>query len=225
MAYTIVSQTATWDSKLGSFATTTTVESLTGYPSIPSGAVDVTKTIQDGVYRVTYKEIGDNTSGGGGGGGGGSTSSFNYEAHTSVSTEPLITFGSFGPGGVWHLDDTAKDKIKQAEADQTLWKQYATGTDGLAVYASFILSGIETFFAPTITLTITADESSLPDLTYLGKIATVSSAPTLPNGGTWLFAGCNFSALQNSKWRVSREYRASGKGGWNEDLYGNGGGA
>jgi hypothetical protein len=226
MSDTIVSQSATWDSKLGGFVTTTTIESLAGFPSIPSGAVDATKTIQDGVYRVTYKDFGDTTSGGGGGGSsGGSTVSYNYEAHSSVSTEPLITFGNFGAGGVWHLDDTAKDKIKKAEADPTLWKQYAAGTDGLAVYASFILSGIETFFAPTITLTITADEESLPDLGYLGKIATVSNAPILPNGGTWLFAGCNFSALQNGKWRVSREYRASGKGGWNEDLYGNGGNA
>jgi hypothetical protein len=221
MPDTIVSQSATWDPKLGNFITTTTLESLTAFPTIPAGAVDVTKSKQDGVYRVSYKDLGDSTGSGGGGG----ASSYNYEAHTSVSTEPLITFGNFASGGSWHLDSTARDNIKKAEADPKLWKQYAAGTDGLAKYAEFILKGLETYFAPTITLTITADENNLPDLTYLGKIATVSNAPTLPSGGNWLFSGCNFSALQNSKWRVSREYRASGKGGWNEDLYGNGGGA
>ena len=224
MSDIIVSKSAVWDARLGSFVTTTTLENLTQFPSVPTGAVDVNKSVENGTYRVSYKDLGDST-------GGTSTTpttpttSYNYEGHTSVSTEPLITFGSFQSGGTWELNDDAKDKIKKAEADPTLWKTYAAGTDGLAIYATFILEGIETYFAPTITLTITDDESNLPDLTYLGKIATVSNAPTLANGGNWLFAGCNFSALQNAKWRVSREYRASGKGGWNVDLYGNGGGA
>jgi hypothetical protein len=221
MPDTIVSKSATWDPKLGNFITTTTLESLSAFPTIPSGAVDVTKTIQDGVYRVSYKDLGDSTGGGGGGGGG--ASSYNYEAHSSVSTEPLITFGSFGPGGSWALDDDDKKKIKAAESDPTQWKTLAVSPKtGLSKYANFILSGIESFYAPSITVTITADESSVPDLSNLGKIASISNVPTLPSGGNWLFAGCNFSALQNSKWRVSREYRASGKGGWNPDLYGAG---
>jgi hypothetical protein len=221
MADTIVSQSATWDPKLGNFITTTTLENLTAFPTIPAGAVDVTKSKQDGVYRVTYKDIGDSTGGGGGGGGG--ASSYNYEAHSSVSTEPLITFGSFGAGGSWALDDDDKKKIKSAESNPTEWRVLAVSPKtGLSKYANFILSGIESFYAPSITVTITADESSVPDLSNLGKIASISNVPTLPSGGNWLFAGCNFSALQNSKWRVSREYRASGKGGWNPDLYGAG---
>jgi hypothetical protein len=214
----IVSKSATWDSKIGNFVTTTTLENLTQFPNIPSTAVDATKSQENGTYRVTYKDIGDST-----GTGTGSTSSgnYNYECHTSVSTEPLITFGSFQSGGTWALDDTAKDKIKRAEADPTLWKTYAVGTDGLAKYASFILKGVESFYAPTITLTITADETNVPDLTNLGKTATgLTNAPTLPNGGNWLFSGCNFTALANGKWRTSREYRASGKAGWDNDLYG-----
>jgi hypothetical protein len=219
MPDTIVSKSATWNPKIGNFVTTTTLESLTAFPTIPAGAVDVTKTQEGGVYRVSYKDSGDTTEGGGGGGGGGGTT-YNYECHTSVSTEPLITFGSFGPGGAWALSNDDKLKIKSAEADPTLWKQYAVGTSGLAEYAAFILQGIESFYAPTVTLTITTDENSLPSLAGIGKIASISNAPTIPSGGNWLFAGCNFSALQNGKWRISREYRASGKGGWNADLYG-----
>jgi hypothetical protein len=220
MSDTTVSKSATWDSRLGNFITTTTLENLTDFPSIPSGAIDVTKTIEGGVYRVTYKNAGDNTSSGEGGGGGG-TDPYNYELHSSVSTEPLITFGSFQTDGQWVLDDTMRQKIKDAEADPTKWKEYAVGTDGLAKYATFILQGIETFFVPTVTLTITDDESSVPNLSQLGKIAEgLTNAPTIPSGGNWLFAGCNFSALQGGKWRVSREYRASGKGGWNNQLYG-----
>ena len=221
MSDTTVSKSATWDSRLGNFITTTTLENLTDFPSTPSGAIDVIKTIEGGVYRVTYKNAGDTTGPAGGGGGGGIPISYNYELHSSVSTEPLITFGSFQTGGEWALDDTMRQKIKDAEADPTNWKKYAVGTDGLAKYATFILKGIDTFFVPTVTLTITDDESSVPNLHQLGKIASgLTNAPTIPSGGNWLFAGCNFSALQGGKWRVSREYRASGKGGWNNELYG-----
>lgn len=218
MSDTTVSKSAVWDSKLGGFVTTTTLENLTQFPSIPAGAVDVTKSVENGTYRVTYKDLGDTT----GQSPVAPTANYNYECHTSVSTEPLITFGSFQSGGTWALDDDAKAKIKAAESDPTLWKTYATGTDGLAKYAEFILQGIESFYAPTVTLTITSDEANLPLLTNLGKIATITNTPTLPSGGNWLFSGCNFSALQNGKWRISREYRASGKNGWNSDLYGAG---
>lgn len=213
---TTVSKSATWDAKLGSFVTTTTLESLGDFPSIPGGAIDATKSIENGVYRVTYKDLGDNT------GTSPSTpsSSYNYEGHTSVSTEPLITFGNFQSGGDWELSDDDRAAIKKAEADPTLWKTYVIGTDGLSKYAELVLKGAESFYAPSITLTITEDENSFPDLTNLGKIATLTNAPTLPSGANWLLAGCNFTALQNGKWRVAREYRASGKGGWNSDLYG-----
>ena len=214
----IVSQTAVWDAKVGNFVTTTTLEDLTAFPSAPSYAVDVSKSIEDGVYKVTYKNIGDSTSGGGGG----SASSYNYECHTSVSTEPLITLGSFASGGTWALSDSDKQAIKDAESNPSLWKVYAgSGTTGLAQYATFILLGIESYYAPSVTLTITEDEASVPDLSSIGKIASgLTNAPTLPTGGNWLFSGCNFAALQNGYWRVSREYRASGKGGWNNSLYG-----
>ena len=215
MSDVLVSQSATWDPKIGNFVTTTTLENLQQFPSIPSGAVDVTKSVQDGVYRVTYKNVGDGTSGGGT-----TSSSYNYELHSSVSTEPLLTFAYFQPGGAWALSDADKDKIKAAEADPKLWKSYLTGSTGLAKYAELILKGVESYFAPTATLTITADENSVPDLSQLGRVVTVSNAPTCAPGGNWLFSGCNFSALQNNKWRVSREYRASGRGGWNADLYG-----
>jgi hypothetical protein len=211
-----VSKSAVWDSKLGGFVTTTTLENLIQFPSIPTGAVDATKSVENGTYRVTYKDLGDSTSGTTVA----PTANYNYECHTSVSTEPLITFGSFQSGGTWALDDADKAKIKDAESDPTLWKTYATGTGGLAKYAEFILQGIESYYAPTVTLTITSDEANLPLLNNLGKIATITNTPTLPTGGNWLFSGCNFSALQNNKWRISREYRASGKNGWNDDLYG-----
>jgi hypothetical protein len=218
MSDVIVSKSATWDSKIGNFITTTTLENLTAFPAIPAGAIDVTKSVEGGTYRVSYKDNGDTT---GAGGAPGSSSSYNYECHTSVSTEPLLTFGSFQSGGAWALSDDDKTKIKEAEADPTKWKDHAAGTGGLAQYATFILAGIESFYAPTVTLTITDDESSVPALSDLGKIASgLSNAPTLPSGGDWLFSGCNFSALQNGKWRISREYRASGKGGWESELYG-----
>jgi len=221
MADTIISKSAKWDPRLGNFITTTKLGNPQQFPSYPAGAQGVSKSVEDGLYTVTYQDIGDP----GNPNPPNNPLNYNYELHSSVSTEPLITFGNFVPGGEWELSDDAKQKIKDAEVDPRLWKSYVVGTDGLAKYAEFILRGIESFYSPTVTLTITEDEVEIPDLAYLGKIATVINAPSLPKGGNWLFSGCNFTALPNSKWRVSREYRASAAGGWNEDLYGNGGNA
>ena len=219
MATSIVSKSAVWNPQLGNFVTTTKLADPVDYPAYPETARDVTKSVEGGLFTVTYKDIGDPSSPSPPG----NTSNYNYEAHSTCSTEPLITFGDFGPGGAWALSDPQKQKIKDAEVDPTKWKTYAAGTDALAKYATFILRGIESYYAPSITLSITEDENIVPDLTYLGKIATVNNAPALPHGGNWLFSGCNFSALSNGKWRVTREYRASASGGWDPELYGNAG--
>jgi hypothetical protein len=54
---------------------------------------------------------------------------------------------------------------------------------------------------------------------YIGTIQSVSNAPSLPSGSNWMLVGCNAEALANGKWRITREYRASGRGGWNKDIY------
>jgi hypothetical protein len=80
--------------------------------------------------------------------------------------------------------------------------------------------GIESVLKPSITLSITTVESSLPSMSSIGKIATISNAPTLPTGANWLLTGMNATAIADGKWKISKEYRASGEGGWESALYG-----
>jgi hypothetical protein len=223
MADTTVSTSSKWVASLGRFITTTTLESLSGYPSAPSGAVNVTKSFSDGVYRLTYDSDGDLSNGGGGGGGGGSSQTWNYEIHTTTSSEPLKSFWKFADGQEWALSADDLKTIQDCEAGTKKWADQLTGSGGLNAYAYlYFKKGIESVLKPSITLSITADESSLPSMADIGKIAAgLTNAPALPTGANWILTGMNAIALINAKWRVTREYRASGQGGWEQMLYGN----
>ena len=215
MSDTIVSQQVTYDPRTNNSLTTTVKESLTSYPSVPSDAIDATKEYNSGVYRVTYKEPGDTTGGGGGGGG---SSTYSYEIRSSLSTEPLLTHPYFQSGGKWDLTSHARE-LAEMKTDPAAIARYAEGSDALGEYAGRLNDGVESFFAPSITMHISQDESALPNLSQIGKIATLSNAPTVPTGCTWMLTGCQSTALQSGKWRNVYEYRLSGSGGWDTGLY------
>jgi hypothetical protein len=220
MPDTIVSKSARWDSKLNSWVTTTTLESLGSFPAIPTDAVNATKSFDDGLYRVTYDDVGDNT---------GTTPSppsatnYSYEIHTTTSTEPLKSFWKFAPSQTWFLSSSDLAIIADCETGAKKYSDFieeGKGSTGLISYCRLWCKGIESVLKPSITLSIIDDESSLPSMADIGKVATgLNNAPTLPSGGNWLLTGMNASALPNNKWRISREYRASGQLGWEPTLY------
>jgi hypothetical protein len=220
MPDTIVSKSAKWDSKLNSWVTTTTLENLSGFPAIPATAVNATKSYDGGVYRCSYDDVGDNT---------GTTPSTppatntSYEIHTTTSTEPLKSFWKFASGQPWFLSTSDLSIIADCESGTKKYSDYTSagsGSDGLRSYCILWCKGIESVLKPSITLSITSDESNLPSMADIGKVATgLTNAPTLPTGGNWLLTGMNASALSNGKWRISREYRASGQLGWEPTLY------
>jgi hypothetical protein len=146
MAETTVSRSATWDAKTATFKTTTVVESFSAFPSFPSTSIDVTKEIVDGKYRTTYTEGGDATSGTPTG----QTSSYSYQIHSSLSTEPLKTHQKFANGGSYALSSDDLDKVKKAEAGEITWKSISTGSGGLAKYATLWMQGIESYLNPSI---------------------------------------------------------------------------
>jgi hypothetical protein len=225
MADTTVSTSSKWVASLGKFVTTTTIESLSAYPSVPADVFNVTKSFSDGVYRLTYDSDGDlSNGGGGGGGGGGSSQTWNYEVHTTTSSEPLKSFWKFASGQPWALDANAHKIIQNCENGTESWSKYtdpAAGSTGLAAYARLILKGQDSVLKPSITLSITADQTTLPSMSEIGKIATnLTNAPALPSGGNWILTGMNAVALIDGKWRVTQEYRASGQGGWEPTVYG-----
>jgi hypothetical protein len=222
-AETTVSTSSKWSANLGRFITTTTVESLSAYPSAPGGVYNVTKSFSDGVYRLTYDSDGEDQGGGGGGGGGNNQQTFNYEIHTTTSSEPLKSFWKFADGGPWELSDEDLKIIQECESGTKKWADQLTGSGGLNAYAYlYFKKGIDSVLKPSITLTITDDEPNLPSMAEIGKIAAgLTNAPTLPTGGNWILTGMNAVAVAGGKWRITREYRASGQGGWEEMLYGN----
>jgi hypothetical protein len=213
----IISTTSSWDPQINDWVTTTIDESFTGFATIPSNAIDASTTLSEGKYVTTYKQQGYSS---GGSSPTPSTTNYSYTIHSSTSQEPLITHAIFQTGGTYALTDDDKNKIKLAEADPTLWNGYKSSSSaGLAQYATLILAGQESYLNAGVTLTITSDETALPNLTTVGHIATVSNAPTLASGCNWLFTGCSAEALSGGKWRISREYRSSGTKGWNSTIY------
>jgi hypothetical protein len=120
------------------------------------------------------------------------------------------------------LSDDDLKTIQDCEAGTKKWADQLTGSGGLNAYAYlYFKKGIESVLKPSITLSITDDESSLPSMAAIGKIATLNNAPALPPGANWILTGMNAVALINGKWRVTQEYRASGQGGWVPMLYAN----
>jgi len=220
------STSTTFDARLGTYITTNVAQDVSSQP-VPtdSTAFEITTAYSDGIYTTTWKtESGTNPTGFPALP---STSTYNYEVHTSVSTEPLVTHSYFTSGGKWALSSTDLQAIKIAESDPantvTGWVAISTASGSsanLKQYATLVSQGIDTYLNPSITLSITDDESSLPSIATIGQIALgLTNAPSLPSGGNWLFTGMNATALSNGKWRIAKEYRASGQKGWNTSIY------
>jgi len=223
---TTTSTTTTFDARLGTYITTTVAQDINSQP-VPddAAAFEITTGYADGVYTTTWKT--ERTTNPSGFPLLPTTSTYNYEVHTSVSTEPLVTHSYFSSGGKWELSSVDLQAIKLAESDPSNlisgWVTLSTATSSsvnLKKYAGLVASGQDSYLNPSVTLTITDDESSLPSIADIGHIATgLTNAPTLPSGGNWLFTGMNAAALSNGKWRISKEYRASGQKGWNNLIY------
>lgn len=212
MATTLISQSTTFDVKAGKNIISSTYESFSEFFTPPSGAFDIQKSAQEGKFTTSFKEY--DTPGG----------AYNYQIQSSLSTEPLLTHPIFAAGGSKELSSDDKKKIQEAQQNPELWAKYVATdpTSNLGWYAQFILWGVESYLAPTVTLHITEDDDSLPDLSQMGKTASISNGPTLAGSANWLFSGCTAETLTGGKWRVTREYRASGPAGWSSTLYGTG---
>ena len=212
MSDTLVSQVTTFDQKTGQYLDAFTYESFESFYTTPSGAFDIQKTLSDGKYLTSYKTYQS------------SSGAYNYQIQSSLSTEPLLTHPIFAADGTKELTADDKKKIQQAQQNPELYAQYVadSATSNLGWYSQFVLWGVESYLAPAVTLHITTDDDNLPDLSTIGKTATINNGPSLGGSANWLFAGCTAEALVDSKWRVTREYRASGPAGWSSTLYGTG---
>lgn len=188
---------------------TVTAESFTGWPSPPAGARDIQRSLEDGKYTLRYT-IQD-----------GQGQQDTYTLSASVSQEPLATHPVF--------KDIADDEWKKFKAwekdpgDETLGGWTPDGQSAgelMRKYTRYRNKGVEDYLLGTVTMRVAQEDQGSPNLNNLGRIASPPYAPSLPNGRNWLLVGIDAERTGPSgRWRVTREYRASGQGGWDQELY------
>lgn len=210
-----------WDPRLNSYVEQITYRDFDGSFTPPSsGVMEYSVTFEEAEARHTWRQyasgsFSDSGSATDAPGNGGVT------VHGLCQVEPLITHPLFQQG-TYALSDGDKAQIAQAETDATLWPQYALQTDSpaLALYAQKRLKGTDSFLKSSVNVSVTTDEGSLPDLSGVGMIASPQGTiPHLPSGIDFLLSGVTADPVSAKVWRVTREYRGSGAGGWSSSLY------
>ena len=88
---------------------------------------------------------------------------------------------------------------------------------------NYLVKGVTSYLAPSVTLRYIYTSTSVPSLANIMKtIANPNNAPSLPAGSNWLFSNLSYTVIYDgtaAKFRVTEEYLASGKDGWDPNLY------
>ena len=203
-----VSEEISWRAEQGE-QSKYTVESFNGYPSAPMGAKDVVSKHEDGKFTLSYTlQTGD--------------SAAVYSIKGSTSQEPLATHAMFRSGD-WAItaEEWRKWKLWETDpkdADLADWKP-EKGSVGMQAYYDYRNRGVDDYLLGTVTMTISVEDSGMPNLRGLGRRATPEGAPSLDEGRTWLLTGIDADSVGRTTWKVTREYRASGAGGWDPNIY------
>jgi hypothetical protein len=97
-------------------------------------------------------------------------------------------------------------------------------TDELAIeLADFISSGVLTYLNATPIYTYTYPSPKQPTASVLNKVGKIEpnpkGAPSVTEGRNWLMTALNFD-YDGVIYTISGEFRLSGKGGWDERIYG-----
>lgn len=80
------------------------------------------------------------------------------------------------------------------------------------------LAGVTSFLSPQATMRETWMSTSAVSAGALGTISAPPFSVGLPAGGNWLFTGVSFQQ-RGRVYANSREWRSSGRRGWNSDIY------
>lgn len=192
--------------------TSYTVESFVGYPGAPENARNIQKTHEDGKFVLRYTVLT-------------ATGEATYTINGSCSQEPLATHPMFGSSGDYSIDANEWKKWKLWDSDPkdpdlNGWKPDSDdASDGMKKYYAYRNRGVDDYLLGTVTMRVTEEGQAEPNLSGLGRIATPPSAPSLPDNRNWLLVGIDGERVGNDRWKVTREYRASGAGGWDPVIY------
>lgn len=204
-------ESITWAPATGE-ETTYTVESFFGYSDVPGGAKNIQKTLEDGKYVVRYTIVT---------GGADAT----YTITGGVSQEPIGTHPMFGSQGGYSIGEDEWKKWRIWESDPkdpelAGWKPDGSdASSGMKRYYALRNRGVDDYLLGTVTMRVSQEGQSGPDLGGIGRIQSPSGAPALPDSRNWLLVGVDAERVGSASWKVTREYRASGAGGWDPEIY------
>lgn len=175
----------------------------------------VTKS-EAGQIRTQYQIELDASSGAGSGGG---TSGATYEFVASVRTVPIEAHPNFGEN---YLSAADKKKIKDAVQVPDRSPSFDDTSNKLKAISlyGYLISGIESYYVPSVIVRKTYQASSPPSSAKVGKIASPGVyVPGAVKGATFLLI--NVSARGSAgAYQITEEYEMSGEGGWDTFLYG-----
>lgn len=115
--------------------------------------------------------------------------------------------------------DFVENPIDGSKALPASWSGFA-GVTSMTELATKLLSGIESYYEPSVIVRKTFPSSGLPTGAKLGKVKSpgvyYAGAPT---GANWLLIN---QAARGSPgaYQITEEYELSGPGGWDSNLYG-----
>lgn len=215
MSFIEVSKTKSFYARYGLHVEVTRLENIADLtaltePSWPQGSYDRELTFADGKQVATYSEYVAT----------GSTTG-DYSIRGTVAQEPLETHYRFTKGDK-KIEETEWKKYAKFKNDPstTTWRPDGDeATDNFKEFFSFIERGIEYYLASTVEMTVTKIVEVPPVLANIGTIDPPDNAPTLPRSRDWLIVGIDADKLNDRTFRVVTTYRASGDGGWENDLY------
>jgi hypothetical protein len=179
--------------------------------SAPSGSKirNVRRSIADGRAVLTYDEVDD-------------TVGDTYSVSGTASQEPLATHPFFQANGKWAVTEGEWKKWDKWQKEGTDIATLTLTSEGVGFqkFIKLFLAGFTDYLQPRVSIRVTDANTTEPNLSELGKIASPPKAPTLSDGANWLMTGCDASEDADKNWEVTREYMSSGPGGWNADIYG-----
>jgi hypothetical protein len=184
-------------------------------PSNITGSIK-SKTVtrsEAGQVRTQYQIELDASSGDGGG-----TDGATYEFVASVRTVPIEAHPNFGED---YLSAADKKKIKDAVQVPDRSPTFDDTNDNaraISLYG-YLISGIESYYVPSIIVRKTYQAASPPASKFVGKIASPGVyVPGTPKGATFLLINVSARGSRGA-YTVTEEYEMSGEGGWDTFLY------
>lgn len=177
---------------------------------LPGNASDIRLIQEAGVWTLSYVQVAQADE----------RSQKQVSIRGAASSEPLATHPKFAD-----ITDDEWEKYRRWEDDPedpelNGWKPLQHGSAGLIAYHQKRLRGVTDYFRPTVTLRVTEQNQGRVDLQGLCKIGSPGVNVDVPGSGNWLLVNIEGDDPgDGTDFAVTKEYMASGPGGWDPDLY------